>query len=104
MLKIESEKDLERFLDKAVRQLGGTTLKIFNPWVVGYPDRLVLMPGGRTMFVELKSTGEQPRKIQQVRHEQLRGLGFEVRVIDKRKQIEQLIHDLQTTHIPTESD
>ena len=103
MIMIESEKDLERLLDKSVRQAGGTTMKIFNPWVVGYPDRLVLMPGGLAMFVELKSTGEKPRKIQLVRHEQLRDLGFEVRVIDKRQQIEQLIHDLQTAYIPEQS-
>ena len=99
----DSEKDLERLLSKEIKRLGGVAIKIYNPWLVGLPDRMILLPGGRVIFVELKTTGEKPRKIQLVRHESLRDLGYEVRVIDQRKQIDRLIHDIQTTYLPTAS-
>lgn len=99
----DSEKDLERRLGKEVKALGGKSVKVYNPWDVGFPDRMLLMPGGRVVFVELKSTGERPRAIQRVKHEELRALGYEVRVIDRNKQIDQLIHDLQTPYIPEQS-
>lgn len=104
MMTKDSEKDLERRLGKEVKALGGKSVKIFNPWEVGLPDRLLLLPGGRVIFVELKSTGEQPRPIQRVKHEELRRLGYEVRVIDRQQQIDELTHDIQTTYIPTTSD
>lgn len=77
-----SEKWLERGLVRLVERLGGVALKYYNAQATGYPDRLVLMPGGRTFFVELKSTGRKPTKLQALRHEELRRLGFEVDVVD----------------------
>ena len=41
-----SEKLLERKLREAVARLGGKALKFSSPYETGYPDRLVLMPGG----------------------------------------------------------
>jgi hypothetical protein len=42
-------------------------------------------------FVELKTTGKKPRKIQLYMHEALRNLGFEVYVIDKIEEARKLI-------------
>lgn len=99
----DSEKDLERRLNREIKQMGGKSVKVYNPWDVGFPDRMLLMPGGRVVFVELKSTGERPRAIQRVKHEELRALGYEVRVIDRNKQIDKLLDDLQTPYIPEQS-
>lgn len=77
-----TEKWLERELVRKIEARGGLALKYSNGQTTGYPDRLVLLPGGRLVFVELKTKGRKPTKLQALRHEQLRGLGFPVFVID----------------------
>lgn len=51
---ITLEKDLERQLVRRVEAAGGMCLKWVCPGWDGVPDRIVLMPGGRLWFVELK--------------------------------------------------
>ena len=48
------EKDIERALVEKVKQHGGYCLKWVCPGWAGVPDRIVLLPGGRVVFVELK--------------------------------------------------
>ena len=50
-----SEKAIERYLSDSVKELGGICLKYSNPGMAGYPDRICLLPGGVTIWVELKS-------------------------------------------------
>ena len=76
------ERDIERALVRYVKSLGGLCLKFVSPGWDGAPDRLCLLPGGKICFVELKRPGAKPRPLQLRRHEQLRRLGFDVRVID----------------------
>lgn len=77
-----NEKLLERKLREGVKKLGGLALKIFSFSFTGLPDRIVLLPGGRVTWVELKSTGEKPRPRQRVVHGLLTRLGFKVWTID----------------------
>ena len=48
------EKDIEAKLRKLVESRGGLCLKWVCPGWVGVPDRIVLLPGGRVIFVETK--------------------------------------------------
>ncbi|EEP0571363.1 VRR-NUC domain-containing protein, partial [Salmonella enterica] len=48
------------------------------------PDRIVLLPGGRLVFVECKAPGKAPRADQGREHERLRALGFTVVVLDSK--------------------
>ena len=48
------EKDIEQKLVKKVKECGGLCLKWVCPGWAGVPDRIVLLPGGRVVFVELK--------------------------------------------------
>lgn len=89
--KIESEKLIEKKLVKKVKALGGMCIKGPANYMQGFPDREVLMPGGKVYFVELKTTGEKPRVIQEVVMGKLRRLGFEVRVIDSSDGINEFI-------------
>jgi hypothetical protein len=49
------EKDVEKYLSKRVRQVGGEVRKV--SWIGrrGAPDRLILLPG-KTIWAELKGT------------------------------------------------
>ena len=58
------EKTIEAKLVKNVRSMGGLALKFSSPGVDGVPDRLVLLPGGRIAFIELKAPGETLRSLQ----------------------------------------
>jgi hypothetical protein len=76
------ERDVEQALVHHMRMCGGLALKFVSPGWSGAPDRLCLWPGGKVVFVEVKRPGEGPRPLQVRRMEQLRGLGFEVEVVD----------------------
>lgn len=52
------EKTIEAKLVQAVRTKGGLAPKFTSPGLDGVPDRLVLLPGGRIAFIELKAPGQ----------------------------------------------
>ena len=71
------EKDIERALVARVKSCGGLCLKWVCPGWSGVPDRIVLLPGGRIMFVELKRPkGGKISPLQQWWARKLRSLGF----------------------------
>lgn len=82
MKQTDSEKIIERKLVELVKAKGGLCLKLLSSQFIGLPDRLCLFPNERAVFVELKTTGQKPRKIQLLIHDRLRALGFRVEVID----------------------
>lgn len=88
---IETEKNLERRLAREVEKAGGWSLKLLSTYIKGLPDRLVLMPGGRVAFAEVKTTGKKPTKIQLHIHRRLKRLGFTVVVIDTSAGIDELL-------------
>lgn len=90
-----SEKAIERYLAEKVKSLGGVCLKYSNSNMVGYPDRVAIMPGGHTIWVELKSKGRKPTKIQLVRHSQLKQLGHQVFVCDSKESINNVLRSYE---------
>ena len=78
----DSEKYLERKLKKLIDNKGGLCLKLSSQDFTGLPDRLCLLIQGKVLFVEVKTKGKKPRKIQTVVHEKLRSLGFKVFILD----------------------
>lgn len=79
---VESEKLVERKLVELTKINNGMCIKLLCNHILGLPDRLCLFPGGKLAFVELKTTGEKPKRIQIFMHKKLRALGFRVEVID----------------------
>ena len=51
------EKQIEAYLVRRVRELGGVAYKFTSPAHRGVADRIVCMPDGSTWFVELKAPG-----------------------------------------------
>lgn len=86
----ESEKTLEKKVAAKIESLGGWSIKMLSTYVTGLPDRLCLLPGGKVLFVEVKTTGKKPTKIQERVHDRIRKLGFKVLVIDNSLGIESI--------------
>lgn len=90
------EKSIEQKLVCAVKRRGGICPKLVCPGFDGMPDRLILLPGGRMGFVEVKAPGGKPRPIQESRHQLLTRLGFKVYVLDAPEQIGGILDGIQT--------
>jgi len=91
---IESEKVLEKKLSEAVKRAGGLSIKLISIHFIGLPDRLCLLPKGRLFFIEMKTTGKKPSKIQTIIHAKFDALGFPVLVIDTTEKINDFIKTL----------
>lgn len=71
------EKDIENRLRGIVRAHGGKCMKWVSPGNSGVPDRIVLLPGGRIIFVETKRPkGGRVSGLQRFWNRVLRDLGF----------------------------
>jgi hypothetical protein len=85
------ERDIETYLRDQVKTAGGIAYKFTSPGNAGVPDRLVLLPGGRVVFVELKAPGRQPTPLQLRQQRRIRDLGFTVLVIDSKEEVDEFI-------------
>lgn len=74
------EKEIEKKLRTGVKKLGNGALclKFESPGFTGVPDRLILLPGGKIIFAELKKLGKTEKARQLYVQALLRDLGFEV--------------------------
>ena len=91
------EKTVEAKLVKAVKSMGGLAPKFISPGLDGVPDRLVLLPGGKMAFIELKAPGENLRPLQVRRKRQLESLGFLVYSMDRPEQIGVILSEIQSS-------
>lgn len=80
-LKTQTEDKIENHLLKRVKEYRGVCIKLPAIWYTGIPDRLVLLPGARVLFVELKRpVGGRFEPGQPLWLRKLAKLGFTVRV------------------------
>lgn len=70
------EKEIEKKLREPVKAMGGLCLKLVCPGFTGVPDRLILLPGGRVLFVETKAPGKRERPRQNYVQGLLARMGF----------------------------
>ena len=84
------ERHLEQHLRDRARVAGALALKWVSPSLAGVPDRIVIIPGGRVIFVELKAPGKKPSPLQHRIIKRLCAVGADVRVIDSKEGIHAL--------------
>lgn len=75
------EKDIEKLFRDEIKKAGGKAYKFTSPGNDGVPDRIVMLPGGRIVFVELKTDTGKLSKLQELQCRQIAELGQTVRVI-----------------------
>ena len=85
------ERDIEAKLGRVVGERGGLCLKLDSGSKKGIQDRLVLLPGARVWFVELKRpTGGRVSVLQAVRRTQIRRMGFPSLVVKNGAELDKL--------------
>ena len=90
------EKDVERRLKKGVEALGGRCMKLVSQGNNGMPDRLVLLPGGRCIFVELKRPKNgRLSPVQREQQKRIASIGFDVRVISNTEGVDAFIREVR---------
>lgn len=85
------ESDIEKYLVKRVKDVGGQIRKA--QWVghVGAPDRRVMLPNRMPIWIELKAPGKKPEPHQVREHNRMRKLGELVEVIDSYEAVDNLL-------------
>lgn len=85
---------VEKHLISVTRACGGMCIKFTSPGMSGVPDRIVILPGGKIGFAELKVPGKKPRRLQRNVLRGLYLLGCRVCVIDNPESAENFIRRL----------
>lgn len=75
------EKDIEKLFRDEIKKAGGKAYKFTSPGNDGVPDRIVMLPDGRIVFVELKTDTGRLSKLQELQCRQIAELGQMVRVL-----------------------
>lgn len=89
------EKEIEQYLVKQTKAAGGRAYKFVSPGNNGVPDRIVMLPGGRIAFAELKAPGKKPTPLQVNQQRFIRNQGMPIVVIDSKEQVDELIIRMQ---------
>lgn len=85
------EKQLEHYFMRVMEMKNCLCWKFVSPGMAGMPDRIVIPPWGRVIFVELKAPGKRLRKLQKVRREQLKAQNVDVWVIDSKEKVDKFV-------------
>ncbi|MGM9871335.1 MAG: VRR-NUC domain-containing protein [Muribaculaceae bacterium] len=93
-----SEKSIERYVVTQSRSRGLFCLKYSNPALAGFPDRIIVLPDAKVVWVELKSAGRRPTELQNIRIARLRDMGHRVEVIDSKDGVDRLLNDITSGH------
>lgn len=99
MMTFLTEKRIEERFCKAVKKAGGLALKFSAQFKAGVPDRIVLMPGGKIYFVELKREKGAVSEIQKYVFEEFAEYGFPVRVISSVEEIKKFIAEVTANEV-----
>ena len=81
---------VEDRLKQRTEAAGGMCIKLVILATAGLPDRLVLLPGEKLMFVETKAPKRGPTALQEYMHRKKRALGFKVHVINTLEGVDAL--------------
>lgn len=84
---------------REVKKRGGLCYKFTSPGNPGVPDRIVILPGGTTIYVELKTEIGRLAKIQKWQIEELRKRGADVRVLKGMDQVMNFLEEVMPNEV-----
>lgn len=87
--------DVERYLVRRVKSLGGLAPKVRSEGENGWPDRLVVFPGARIGFIETKIEDGEPSEQQLLIADRLRRRGVKVFFAFNRTDVDLALAEIQ---------
>ncbi len=93
----KSEKEIEAYLVRSVKNKKGLCMKWTSPGNAGVPDRLIIVPWGEIYFVELKAEGKRNNlsPLQKNFIQKLKNLNCDVRVIASFQEVDKFIEEVR---------
>tara|TARA_R110000823_G_scaffold307547_4_gene430673 strand:+ start:3170 stop:3445 length:276 start_codon:yes stop_codon:yes gene_type:complete len=88
------EANIEKRLMKSVKAMGGRPIKLNPHWNIGIPDRMILLPGSRIYFIELKDRSKVS-KAQKIWISWLIGCGFDARIIRGKDELTIFLKEIE---------
>lgn len=85
------EKDIEAHLVRKVRDAGGKAYKFVSPTNRGVADRLVVLPGGRIWFVEVKKLGGRLSPLQRIFLDEIKALGANYAIVWSKEDVDAFV-------------
>jgi RecB family exonuclease len=82
------ERQIEAHLVKKVKELGGIAYKFVSPANRGVADRVVVLPGGGVVFVELKTATGKLSPLQEQFAREMTRLGQNYIVLKSREEVD----------------
>ena len=79
------ERELEKIFTKEIKRAGGKAYKFTSPGNSGVPDRIVILPKGKVIFVEMKTSTGHTTPNQDAQISKLRDLGCHVDIVRGEK-------------------
>lgn len=76
-----TEKEIEKRLTTKLKNLGCLVYKFISPNNAGVPDRIVIYPGGRVDFIELKTLSGRLSPLQAAQIDKLKRKGAKVYIV-----------------------
>lgn len=95
------ESAIEAKLVKGIQKAGGLCYKFTSPGNPGVPDRIIILPGGRVVFAELKTEVGQLSSIQRWQTGELQARGAEVRVLKGLEQVQEFLREVAADEVYT---
>lgn len=89
------EREIEKKFGEEMQKLGCLVCKFTSPGKAGVPDRLVILPGGKVWFAEMKRPGEKLRPLQVFWKKQMESLGAKYYVVDSYEAIANVAADVK---------
>lgn len=88
------ESQIEAKLVRMVRDRGGLCYKFVSPGNPGVPDRIVITPDGRSVYVELKTEVGRLAAIQQWQLREMKKRGLDVRVLKGMPEVKAFVEEV----------
>lgn len=85
---MEDERDVEQYLIRKVKEIGGKSWKWVSPGTAGVPDRICVLPEGNVWFVEVKRPGGRQSVQQKLIRKTLLDLGCNSAVVYGKKGVD----------------
>ena len=88
------ERDVESYLVDELKKRGIMCVKFIPDGKIGMPDRLIILPDERVLWVELKTDNGRLEEIQKLQHKRLRDLGHQVTVVWSKEDVDDLLSQI----------